>query len=61
MFSNLIIGLVKLVHKEKRVGCKKISVGVYILKNTHKEGHAYHFIYSKKNLHKKSSYERNDE
>ena len=30
--------------------------GVYILKNTHEEGHAYHFIHSKK-----KTYERNDE
>ena len=39
MFSNLIIGLVELVHKDERVGYKKISVGVYILKNTNEEGH----------------------
>ena len=44
MFSNIIIRLVELVHEEERVGGKKISVGVYILKNTHEEGHAYHFI-----------------
>ena len=50
MFSNLIIGLVELVHKKERVGCKKISVEVYILKNTHEEGHAYHS--KKKKLHK---------
>ena len=31
--------LMELVHEEERVGCKKISVGVYILKNTHEEGH----------------------
>ena len=34
MFSNLIIGLVELVHEEERVRCKKISVGVYKLQNT---------------------------
>ena len=39
--------LVELVHEEERVGCKKISVGVYILKNTHEEGHA-HFLWKKK-------------
>ena len=27
----------ELVHKEERVGCKRISVEVYILKNTHEE------------------------
>ena len=39
MFSNLIIGLVELEHKDEKGGCKKISVGVYILKNTCEEGH----------------------
>ena len=48
MVFNLIIGLVELEYKEEKVGCKKISVGVYILKNTHEEGHAYIF----KKLHK---------
>ena len=47
MFSNPIIGLVELVHEEERVACKKISVGAYILKNTHEEGHAYHCIHYK--------------
>ena len=37
MFSNLIIGLVELVHEEERVGCKKISVEVYKLQNTHRK------------------------
>ena len=41
MFSNLIIGLVELEHEDEKGGCKKISVGVYILKNTHEKGHAY--------------------
>ena len=41
MFSNLIIGLVELEHKDEKIGCKKISVGVYKLKNTHEEGHVY--------------------
>ena len=36
----------ELEHKDEKGGCKKISVGVYILKNTHEEGHAFH---SKKN------------
>ena len=48
----------ELVHEEERVGCKKISVGVYILKNTHEEGHGY--LWEKKNI---SAYEKkkNDE
>ena len=32
MSSNLIIGLVELEYKDEKVGYKKISVGVYILK-----------------------------
>ena len=55
MFSNLIIGLVELVHEEERVECKKISVGVYILKNIHEEGHVYLW---KKKEKKISAYER---
>ena len=31
---TLIIGLVELVPKDERVGCKKISVGVYIERYT---------------------------
>ena len=38
----------ELEHKDEEGGCKKISVGVYILKNIHEEGHAYHFIHKKK-------------
>ena len=37
MFFNLIIGLVELVHEEERVGCKKISMGVYKFQNTHRK------------------------
>ena len=33
--------LMELVHEEERVECKKISVGVYILKNTYEESHAW--------------------
>ena len=47
--------LMELVHEEERVECKKISVGVYILKNTHKEGHVYLW---KKKRKKISAYER---
>ena len=54
MFSNLIIELVELEHKEEYVGCKKISVGVQILKNTHEEGNV--IIHHKK----KSEYEKRD-
>ena len=57
MFSNLIIGWMELVHEEERVECKKISVGVYILKNTHEEGHVY--LWKRKKKKKKiSAYER---
>ena len=42
---TLIIGLVELEHKDEKEGCKKISVGVYILKDTHEEGHVYKNIY----------------
>ena len=48
MFSNLIIGLVELVHKEEMIGMQENKCGVYILKNTHEEGHAYHLILKKK-------------
>ena len=48
MFSNLIIGLVELEHKDEKIGCKKISVGVYRLRNTYKEGHGFNFISKKK-------------
>ena len=44
--------LVELVHEEERVGCKKISVGVYILENIHKEGNVHHSF-----IKKKSAYE----
>ena len=52
--------LVEFVHEEERVGCKKISVRVYILKNTHEEGQAYHFFQYKKNkkISQISEYER---
>ena len=55
MFSNLVIGLVELVHKDERVGCKKISAEMQILRNTHKEGHAYkkNVYMLKKNMMKK--------
>ena len=53
MFSNLIIGLVKLEHKDENVGCKKISVGVQILENTHEEGNVHHSSFIKKKVHMK--------
>ena len=60
MVSNLIIGLVELVHEEERVGCKKISVEVYILKNTHEESHAW-FIIIKKKCINKCIWKKNDD
>ena len=49
---TLIIGLVELEHKDEKGGCKKISVGVYRLRNTYEEGHGFNFISKKKMLHK---------
>ena len=46
MFSNPIIGLMELVHEEERVGCKKISVGVYKVQNTRRK---VMVIFEKKN------------
>ena len=43
----------ELVHKDERVGCKKISVGVYILTNTHDE-RSFHFSF----IPKKNAYEK---
>ena len=41
MFSNFIIGLVELEHKNEKVGCKKISVGEVDSEKIHEGGNGY--------------------
>ena len=39
--------LMELIHEEEKVGCKKISVRMYILENIHKEGNVHHSSFKK--------------